>query len=93
MIGGLSSDPKKANELLEKIKKLTDGNLSTGAIDSLVDNVAQAKVITDSFSLNENIEKFLKKVSTRQATILDLTPEVQKWLSDKRLSGKLRISF
>ena len=93
MIGGLSSDPKKATELLEKIKKLTDGNLSTGAIDSLVDNVAQAKVITDGFSLNENIEKFLKKVSTRQATILDLTPEVQKWLSEKHLSGKLKISF
>lgn len=93
MIGSLSSDPKKAYELLEKLQKLTDGNLSTSAIDSLVNNVAQAKEITDSFSLNENIEMFLKKVSTKQATVLDLTPEVQKWLSEKRLSGKLKINF
>lgn len=92
MIAGLSSDPKKANELLGKIKKITDGSLSIDAIDSLVDNVAQAKAITDSFSLNGSIEKFLKKVSAGQATVIDLTPEVQKWLSEKHLSGKLKIS-
>jgi len=93
MIGGLSSDPKKAAELSEKIGKLTEGMLSELAITSLVENVTQAKVITDSFSLNGNIETFLKKVSSRQASIADLTPEVQKWLLEKHLSGKLKIVF
>lgn len=93
VIGGISNNPKKADELLEMIRKLTNGNLSVNAIDSLIENVSRAKAITDSFSLNEDIERFLKKVSTRQATILDLTPEVQKWLSEQCLSSKFKISF
>lgn len=93
LIGALTSNPQKASDLYGKISKITSGALSETNIDSLIQNVEQARMITDGFSLNSNIELFLKKVSDRQATILDLTPQVQKWLSDKGLSGKLRISF
>ena len=93
LIGALTSNPKKASDLQEKIAKITSGALTEANIDSLIGNVKQAKNITDGFSLNSNIELFLKKVSDRKATILDLTPQVQKWLSDKGVSGKLRISF
>lgn len=93
LIGALTSSPKKANDLYETITKITSGNLSVANIDSLIDTVEQARTITDGFSLNNNIEQFLKKVANRQATVLDLTPQVQKWLSEKNLSGKLRIYF
>lgn len=93
LIGALTSNPKRASELFDKITKITSGALSADNIDTLIDSVEQARLITEGFSLNSNIELFLKKVSNRQATILDLTPQIQKWLSDKGLSGKLRISF
>lgn len=93
LIGALTSNPKKANELLERIAKITNGKLSIDNIDSLISNVEQARIITDGFSLNNSIEIFLRKVSNRQATILDLTPQVQNWMSEKGLSGKLKISF
>ena len=93
LIGALTSNPKKASDLYEEISRITNGTLSEANIDSLIANVEQARIITDGFSLNSDIELFLKKVSVRQATILDLTPQVQKWLFDKGLSEKLRISF
>lgn len=93
MLGGLSSEPKKASEMYEKINKLVNGSPSAGAISKLVDTVVEAKKITDGFSLNEHIEAFLKKVSRREATVFDLSPEIMKWLKDKNLSKKLKIGF
>ena len=39
------------------------------------------------------IERFLKKVSAQQATVIDLTPNVLAWLKEKNLTGKLRVRF
>ena len=93
LIGGLSSEPKKASNLYDRIGKIVDGRPSVDAIDSLIEYVAQAKAIIDGFALNEHIELFLKKVSNREATVLDLNQEVLDWLRDKHLSGKLKIGF
>lgn len=93
LIGLLTSNPKKACDLYDNITKITNASLSINNIDLLIDWVEQARVLTEGFSLNSNIELFLKKVSNRQATILDLTPQVQNWLAEKDLSGKLRICF
>jgi hypothetical protein len=60
LIGALTSNPKKANELLERIAKITNGKLSIDNIDSLISNVEQARIITDGFSLNNSIEIFKK---------------------------------
>jgi len=93
MIGGLSNDPKRARELANKITQTAAGDPSTKAINSMVSDVAEAKRIADKFSLNPEIEGFLKKVSSQQATILDLTPKVLAWLKEKNLTGKLKIRF
>ena len=93
LIGALTNNPKKASDLHERIAKITSGNLSVTNIESLIDTVEEARKITDGFSLNSNIELFLKKVSSGQASIEDLSPAVQKWLTEKGLKQKLRICF
>ena len=93
MIGGLSNDPKRAKDLTDSITQTVAGNPSIKAVNSLVSYVAEAKQITDQFSLNPEIEDFLKKVSSQRATVLDLTPNVMTWLKEKNLNQKLKIRF
>lgn len=93
MIGGLSNDPKRAKELTDNITQTVAGNPSIKAINSLVSDVAEAKQIIEKFSLNPEIEDFLKKVSSQHATVLDLTSNILAWLKEKNLITKLKIRF
>ena len=79
--------------MVEGIKKTIDGEPSIQSISKLVDDVAEAQKITDSFSIGPKIESFLKKVSSQQATVADLTPDVTAWLKEKKLMGKLKVRF
>lgn len=93
MIGGLSSDPKRATELADNITKTVAGEPSIKAVKKLVADVSEAKKIAEEFSLNPEIEVFLKKVSSLQATVADLTPDILTWLKGKNLMSKLKIRF
>ncbi len=93
MIGGLSDNPRRAKELSDSISKTASGTMSMKAINTLVSDVAEAKMITDAFSLNEEIEAFLEKVSNNQATVADLSADVLKWLQKKHLTNKLKLRF
>ena len=93
MIGGLSADPKRAKELADNISKAVAADPTIKGISSLISDVAEAKKIIEAFSLNPEIEAFLKKVSAQQATVLDLTPNILSWLKEKKLTSKLKIRF
>lgn len=93
MIAGLTDNPKEAKDLSEKILSTSTLNVSVKSINTLAEDVRKAKYITDNFSLKPNIESFLKKVSSGQASVDDLSPEVQEWLNAKGLKKKLKISF
>ena len=93
IIGGLSDDPKRARDLADAITKAVEGDPTIKVIESLVSNVHEAKQITDAFSLNPEIENFLKRVSAQQATVADLTPNVHNWLKEKHLTSKLKLRF
>lgn len=93
MIAGLSPDPQKARELADSINKAVNGDPSMKAINSLIEYVQEAKKITDAFTLNHEIEAFLKKVSSQQATVFDLSPNVLAWLKEKNLTNKLKLRF
>ena len=79
--------------MAERITKTVDGALTTSNVKQLVEDVAEAKKIADAFSLNPEIATFLKKVSSLQATVVDLTPNVLSWLKEKKLTSKLKIRF
>ena len=93
MIGGLSADPKRAKELADNINKAVAADPTIKGINGLVSDVVEAKKITEAFSLNPEIEAFLKKVSAQQATAFDLSPNVLRWLQEKNLTSKLKIRF
>lgn len=93
MIGGLSNDPNRARGLADHITKTAAGDPSIKAIRDLVSDVNEAQRMVDGFSLSPEIERFLKKVSSQQATVADLDPGVLNWLRDKKLLGKLRVRF
>lgn len=93
MIGSLSSDPKRAKELADSISKTVAGDPSINAVQRLVADVDEAKRIADEFSLNPDIEEFLKKVSSQKATVLDLTSDILTWLREKNLTNKLKVRF
>lgn len=93
MIGSLTDNPKHAKDLVEGIDKTANGDPSIKSIAKLVSDVAEAKKITEGFSISPIIESFLKKVSSQQATVADLTPDVITWLKEKLLMGKLKVRF
>lgn len=93
MIGSLTDNPKQARELVENINKTAESEPSIKAVTKLVNDVAEAQKITESFSIGPKIESFLKKVSSQQATVADLTPDVTAWLKEKKLMGKLKVRF
>lgn len=93
MIGELTDNPKRARELVNSITKTVNGDFDVFHIKNLVKDVDEAKKIVDAFSLNPEMENFLRKVSSLQATVIDLTPDVLAWLQEKRLMSKLRIIF
>lgn len=93
MISGLTEDPLRARELVESITKAENSGATDVAVRRLVDEVEKAKMITDSFSINPDIEQFLRKVSMHQATVADLSPDVLAWLNEKKLLGRLKLRF
>ena len=93
MIGNLSGDPQRARDLADSITKTVTGDPSIKSVNRLVADVAEANKITEGFSLTADIESFLKRVSSGQATVLDLTPNILSWLKEKNLTSKLRIRF
>lgn len=93
IIGGLTDDPRHAKALADNIAQTTAELLSISSIKKLVAYVSEAQKITKAFSLNTEIEEFLTKVSSQEATIADLTPNVLTWLRDHNLSDRLKIRF
>ena len=93
MIAGLTNNPAAARELCTRIQMLSRASISEKNINDLASSVNLAKTTTSSFSLKPEIEAFLEKVSSGKASIADLNPVVQDWLTEKGLRQKLRICF
>lgn len=93
IVQGLTDRPKEVADLKDQIIKLASSDPTVVATKRLASDVAQANGIISQFSLKPEIEVFLKKVSSKTATVKDVTPEVLSWLESKKLVDKLRVSF
>lgn len=93
LIGELSDDPVRAKKLTESMEKAVSTPVTLEEIHSLMADVAEAKEITDAFSISPGVEIFLKKVSAQRATVFDLTPDILAWLKEKNLTSKLKVKF
>lgn len=93
IVQGLTDRPKEVADLRDQIIKLTSSDPTVVATKRLASDVTQANGIISQFSLKPEIEVFLRKVSSKTATVKDVTPEVLSWLESKKLVDKLRVSF
>lgn len=93
MLGGLTDTPQKAKELQTIIADSVNASPTKKSVKVFAEDVSKAKSMTSGFSLQPEIETFLKKVKEQNATIDDLSPEVLDWLKDKKLTRKLSIKF
>lgn len=93
MIASLTDDPRKVRALSATIDKEISSTPTVNVIYSLVLNVGAANKIIHEYSLQPSIETFLKKVSSNSATLADVTPTVREWLKEKKLMGKLKVTF
>lgn len=93
IVQGLTDRPKEVADLRDQIIKLASSDPTVIATKRLAADVAQANGIISQFSLKPEIEVFLKKVSSKTATVKDVTPEVLSWLENQKLVDKLRVSF
>lgn len=93
IVQGLTDRPEEVAYLRDQIIKLASSDPTVIATKKLAADVAQANGIISHFSLKPEIEVFLKKVSSKTATVKDVTPEVLSWLESQKLVDKLRVSF
>lgn len=93
LIAGLTADPRGAGMLADRISDTCNSPPTARGVRTLITDVSKAQEIISRFSIKPEIEAFLKKVSSRQATVFDLTPEVLSWLKEQGLSGKLKVNF
>lgn len=93
IVQGLTNRPKEVDELKARIGNAVNGDPSPASAKKLSADVAQANAIISRYSLKPEIESFLRKVAVKQATIKDVTLEVQTWLKEQDLLDELKISF
>lgn len=56
-------------------------------------NIELGSSIINGLGLNRDIEMFLTKISSNDATIVDLTPSILNWIKDKKLESKIGLTF
>ena len=93
LIAGLTTDPQGARMLAARISDACKEAPTVKNVQSLMADLSKAKEIISRFSIQPEIEAFLKKVSAQQATVYDLTPEILTWLNEQGLTGKLKVNF
>lgn len=91
---GLLQNKQEAENLLDALQKAKVSIPgSSKAIDMFLDNVKKGKGLIDGLHLDEEIERFILKVRSQQATIADLSPHIMEWLKKNNLTGKIKVRF
>jgi len=92
-IKGILKDEKKAIYAANKIRKASAWNSVVENYNFLKQGMDEAEGLLTELGLDEDssILAFLKLVSEGNATILDLTDDILKWIREENLAGKMYI--
>ena len=91
---GLLQNEQEAEGLLEALKKAKVSLPgSAKVIDTFLDNVKRGKELIDGLHLDEEVEMFIAKARTKQATVADLSPHIMDWLKENHLTGQIKVRF
>lgn len=91
---GLLPNRENTEELLKRLVVGKNSLPKSGkAVTSFLKDVESAEKLVNSLKLDAEIEIFLAKVRTQQATLTDLNDHVLAWIKENHLTGKLKIRF
>ncbi|MBR4341938.1 MAG: hypothetical protein IKP88_04360 [Lachnospiraceae bacterium] len=95
VIKSILTDDKKVIYASNKIRKAANWNTTIENYNYLKQGLEEADQILNDLGLDEDSEvlSFLKLVRDGNATILDLTDEVLKWIKTENLADKMFISL
>lgn len=83
----------KVTFAVNKIKEGKNWDFKTEVLDRMKKGRMEADDIIQSLGLIKEVSIFLEKVSSGNATLSDLNDKVIKWLEEKKMTGRLSISF
>jgi len=93
-VKGITPDRDKTGYAINKIKNGAVINYNDiDKVRLLAAGVLEADQILEGLGLNDEIMKFLDKVSEGNATVLDLSDNLVKWINGENLSDKFTIVF
>ena len=93
LIADLSGNPGEIRSLVQKIRTGQSSNPTPAVIQAFTSTMEKAKARQAEFQIDSKVERFLRSVQNRSATIAVLTPEILAWIQENHLSRKLKITF
>ncbi|QUF82105.1 hypothetical protein [Clostridium butyricum] len=92
-IRGIAQDKDKVKYASNKIKECANWAVVNKKLNSLCMGIKEANEIIEALDIDNNIIEFLKKVSSEEATLLDIDEKIIFWINKNELQGKIFISF
>lgn len=93
LLKGILQNVDEVNHVINQLKKLLEMNPKVDSFTRLDNWLKRGELIINNLHLNRNIEVFLRKVYSRNATAADLNEEVFEWLKEHDLLRNLKLSF
>lgn len=93
-VQSITPDKTKTGYAITKIRNGATINYSDNRnLRLFAEGIREADIILESLELTDEILRFLDKVGEGNATILDLTEPVEKWIYGENLTKKFSIRF
>ena len=61
--------------------------------DRFIENIELAKNKIDSLELTDEVRRFIRRITSNNATLSDLTPDILKWVKDNGYESKIKLKF
>ena len=84
---GLTSEVSK----IEEIALSGAGAIVLKSIFEEQINIAKNKI--NELELTDDIRRFISRITSNNATIEDLTPNILKWIKDNKYENKIKLRF
>lgn len=89
----LYSDSMAISNCIQSLKKCEKWPLTQDAANAYIEAENKTKSILKEFRFDDNIKSFLKKLSSKAATLNDLTPEILEWIRSENISDRITLGI
>lgn len=89
----VSKKPKQIQEIITALNDIKTGLLSTEKYQKYCLKKQEAENLLIDVHFDSEIEQFLKKISKKEATLLDLNETILKWIKEENLQKSIALSI